>query len=58
MIKINAPSSDEFRKGYMAFQQHERRDAMYKTATTSRSVGLKRPSRQCLIYLRDADSQD
>jgi hypothetical protein len=33
MIRMNAPSSDEFRKGYMAFQQHERRDAMYKTAT-------------------------
>ena len=30
---MNPPSPDEFRKGYMAFQQHERRDAMYKTAT-------------------------
>ncbi len=29
---MNPPSPDEFRKGYMAFQQHERRDAMYKTA--------------------------
>ena len=32
MTKTNAPSPDEFRRGYMAFQQHERRDAMYKTA--------------------------
>jgi len=30
---MNPPSPDEFRKGYTAFQQHERRDAMYKTAT-------------------------
>jgi hypothetical protein len=28
---MNPPSPDEFRKGYMVFQQHERRDAMYKT---------------------------
>lgn len=33
MTKMNPPSPEEFRKGYMAFQQHERRDAMYKTAT-------------------------
>jgi hypothetical protein len=30
---MEPPSIDQFRKGYMAFQQHERRDAMYKTAT-------------------------
>src|SRR5437899_5244112 len=26
------PSASEFRRGYLAFQQRERRDAMYKTA--------------------------
>jgi len=30
---IQAPTLDEFRRGYLAFEARERRDAMYKTAT-------------------------
>jgi hypothetical protein len=30
---MEIPSAIEFRKGYLAFQQYEKRDAMYKTAT-------------------------
>ena len=30
---MDNPSSAEIKRGYLAFQQHEKRDAMYKTAT-------------------------
>ena len=29
---MDIPSQDEFRKGYLAFQKYEKRDAMYKVA--------------------------
>lgn len=30
---VSVPTLDEFRRGYLAFRENERRDAMYKTAT-------------------------